>query len=309
MSKLSDAAMTATIKNYSQGAAQAAIGALAEFLSPTVNVPGTRFRYWTFDEKTRFKIPQTKRAANGAATIVGLSGTETTANLVANALDFPIDEIETLAGPELQVSLQEGADICAQLGGLAHEYETVNLALTTLGAGTDLSLATANIDLVDELDQKIIAVAKAAKSGSLMNIRILWGPTAFRRFKNHSSVKGRFASGGKKEMVNPTIADIQSLLMGAPQNQIAMTVYDSAADGLTAAMGFILDTSVIVFATMANPTRHDPSFMKTFRLAGKFMVPGAYTSPDGRQEIAKFDWYALPSVTNSVAGVRVNINT
>ena len=307
--RLSKASMSTSVRNYAQGAAQSALGKIANFLAPSVNVASTNFRYWEFDNKNRFRIPQTRRSINGQATQIKLSGTERTATLVPNALDYPIDEFEQLADSELMLTLQEGADVCAQLGGLAHEKEVVDLALSTVGAGTDLSIATSGIDLADELDQRIITVAKAAKAGSLMNIRILWGPNAFRRFKNHSSVKGRFSSGGKKEMVNPTITDIMSLLIGNPESEMALTVYDAAEEGLSEDMNFILDGSVLIFATMANPTRHDPSFMKTFRLSNKFMVPGAYTSQDGRQQVAKFDWYALPKVTNSVAVARLNITT
>ena len=47
---------------------------------------------------------------------------------------------------------------------------------------------------------------------------------------------------------------------------------------------------MLVFARLQNPTRRDPSFMKTFRLMGNYMVPGSYVRDDGRVEVAKFDW-------------------
>ncbi len=96
------------------------------------------------------------------------------------------------------------------------------------------------------------------------------------------------------------------LIMGNPQAELALTVYDTAGEDLDPSISFVLDNSLLIFASMAAPTRHDPSFMKTFRLRNKFMVPGAYTSPDGRQQIAKFDWYCLPKVTNTAAVKRLN---
>ena len=39
------------------------------------------------------------------------------------------------------------------------------------------------------------------------------------------------------------------------------------------------------------------------------MVPGVYTSEDGRDEVAKMDWSEDVEVTNSAAGVRLNIST
>ncbi len=47
---------------------------------------------------------------------------------------------------------------------------------------------------------------------------------------------------------------------------------------------------MLIFARKAQPTRRDPSFMKTFRLMNQFMVPGSYMRDDGRVEVAKFDW-------------------
>jgi hypothetical protein len=63
---------------------------------------------------------------------------------------------------------------------------------------------------------------------------------------------------------------------------------------------------VLVFARKDAPTRRDPSFMKTFRLMNKFMVPGSYMRDDGRVEVAKFDWSEDVQVTNA-ACVRLNV--
>jgi hypothetical protein len=86
-------------------------------------------------------------------------------------------------------------------------------------------------------------------------------------------------------------------------------VYDSAAEGLPANLSFLLDNVVLVFARKANPTRRDPSFMKTFRLMNRYMVPGSYVREDGRAEVAKFDWSEDVQVTNAAAGIRLNIAT
>ena len=47
--------------------------------------------------------------------------------------------------------------------------------------------------------------------------------------------------------------------------------------------------------------------MKTFRLAGSWLGPRTYTSEDGRSEVAGFDWSHDVQVTNTVAGVRLNM--
>ena len=70
----------------------------------------------------------------------------------------------------------------------------------------------------------------------------------------------------------------------------------------------LLDTAVLIFARKEVPSRRDPSFMKTFRLMNKFMVPGSYMRDDGRVEVAKFDWSEDVKVTNSAACVRLNVS-
>lgn len=85
-------------------------------------------------------------------------------------------------------------------------------------------------------------------------------------------------------------------------------VADSAAEGLSDDVNFLLDSTVLVFARMEQPTRRDPSFMKTFRLMNQFMVPGSYLREDGRVEVAKFDWSEDVQVTNASAVARLNVS-
>ena len=87
----------------------------------------------------------------------------------------------------------------------------------------------------------------------------------------------------------------------------AHMIYDSAPEGKAEVVNFILDTAVLIFARKDAPTRRDPSFMKTFRLMNKFMVPGSYVRDDGRVEVAKFDWSEDVRVINSAACVRLNV--
>jgi hypothetical protein len=84
-------------------------------------------------------------------------------------------------------------------------------------------------------------------------------------------------------------------------------IYDSAPEGKAAGIEFLLDNTVLIFARKDAPSRRDPSFMKTFRLMNKFMVPGSYMRDDGRVEVAKFDWSEDVKVTNNAACVRLNV--
>ncbi len=312
MSLLSQISSSPMLREYAQGAAQAATQPVADFLAPTVPVATAVGRFKKYTEQDRFRIPNTKRSVGGRATEIGFTAVDATYNCQPNALDFPVDVLEIQETAGLEGILQEGATIVAEAAALAHEFNVVNLALTTLGAGTNLTWSGA-LDPVSDLDGQILAIIKAAKYGSLMGVGVLFGATAWKLFKNNSNVRGRFIVGanvpsGGYSIAVPTEQSAMGLLIGAPAIRVSYMVYDTAAEGLAASINFILDSTVLVFARLANPTRRDPSFMKTFRLNGQFMVPGSYMREDNRVEVAKFDWSEDIQVTNSAAAVRLNIS-
>ena len=136
---------------------------------------------------------------------------------------------------------------------------------------------------------------------------------AYGVFKNQSQVRGRFVVGsGTRTGVGlavPTQANAGQMFIGSPEVRTSYMVFDDAAEGLDEDINFLLDDAVLVFARKAQPSRRDPSFMKTFRLMNQFMVPGSYMRDDGRVEVAKFDWSEDVKVCNSSAAHRLNIAT
>ena len=106
----------------------------------------------------------------------------------------------------------------------------------------------------------------------------------------------------------PTEQSANQLFIGTPEVRTSYMVYDTTPEGKAASMSFVLDTAVLIFARKPNPTRRDPSFMKTFRLMDKYMVPGSYLRDDGRVEVAKFDWSEDVKVVNSAVASRLNIS-
>lgn len=310
MPKLSDISSKPFIREYAQGAAQQYTAPVADFLAPTVNVATSVGRYKKYTEKNRFHVPQTVRALGGRATTLSFDMTDATYNCTPNALDFPIDNLEALESADMESALQEGAQATAEVAGLAHEQAVINAALAALGAGTTKTWTSGTPDPIDDIDTQIINVAKSAKYGSIMGIGVLFGVNAWRIFKNNAAVRNRFTTGGKGNngLAIPTEAMAGQLFVGNPEIRASYMVADTAAEGLAENLQFLLDSKVIIFARMANPTRRDPSFMKTFRLNGQWMVPGSYMRDDGRVEVAKFDWSEDVQVTNSAAGVLLNIN-
>ncbi|MDR2673849.1 MAG: hypothetical protein LBC18_03030 [Opitutaceae bacterium] len=296
MSRLSDITKKATLLEYSQGAAQAATQPIADFLAPTVGVSAPVGFFKKYSEKSRFLVPDTRRASGGAAVRIGWSASDATYNCHPHALDVPVDHIEKDADESV---IQEAAALAAEIGALSHEKIVSETALAAVGAGESISLATEKLDLIATLDEKIISIIKAAKYGSLMGVGILFGAAAWVKFKNHKSVSGKFTVGiGTKGLINPGVEDVGGLLLGKPEARVSMMVYDSAPEGKDEDIKFVLENDILLFARHSNPTRRDPSFMKTFRLNGKWMVPGTYETEDGRGEVLKMDWSQDVQATN-----------
>lgn len=303
MSRISSISSNPVLKEFAQGAAQDAIQPVAEFLAPTVPVATQTGRYKIYTEKNRFRIPDTLRAIGGRATELRFEASDGSYNCEPHALDYPVDNLEQLEQQGLEDALREGAVAVAEVAGLAHEKAVIDAALAAAGNGTGKTW-NSSADPVADIDTAILSVLKAAKYGSLMGVGVLFGASAWQIFKNAATVRGRFIAGSGKSLAVPTEQVAGDLFLGRPEVRTSFMVYDTAPEGKAASIDFLLDTSVLVFARKKNPTRRDPSFMKTFRLMNRYMTPGSYTREDGRAEVAKFDWSEDIRVTNSAAVVR-----
>jgi hypothetical protein len=270
-------------------------------------------RFKRYTEKNRFRIPSTLRTLGGRASELRFEATDATYNCEPHALDYPVDNLEQLEAEGLEDMLREGVTAVAEMAALSHEASVITAALEAVGAGTSKTW-NASADPVADVDDAILAVIKAAKYGSLMGVGVLYGATAWKIFKNQEKVRGRFVVGngsgkdsGKLGLAVPTEQSATQMFIGTPDVRTSYMIYDTAPEGKAESISFLLDSTILVFARKAAPTRRDPSFMKTFRLMNKFMVPGSYMRDDGRVEVAKFDWSEDVKVTNSAACVRLNI--
>lgn len=295
-----------TLKAYIQGAAKQQIAPIQEFLAPTVPTGAMEGKFKKWDEKTTLVIPSTKRGMKGKATEVGFDLSDESFNLTPHALDYPVDKLE-MEDESLINLLQEGADITSQLAALSSYKATIDQALSSLGAGTDVDPDTANIDLVATVDTAIRSAILGARGfSSMMEMRILWGFDAWRVFKNHPSVLSRFTGGAKKDIKEVTLEMVSSLFVLPVKMMISTAVADANKALDAADVEFLLGESLIVFATSANPTRFDTSFMKTLRLRGQYMSMRGYERDDGRVEVAGFDWNEEIITANAAAGARIN---
>jgi hypothetical protein len=310
MSRLSDLSASPVLREFAQGAAQSAVMPVADFLAPTVEVATSVGRYKKYSEKDRFRIPATLRSIGGRATELRFDVADETYNCEPHALDYPVDNLEKLESADIENALREGAVAVAEVAALAHEKSVIDAALSAAGSGDDVTWDS-SADPVSDVDLAIMEVIKAAKYGSLMGVGVLFGASAWVTFKNQALVRGRFVigNGGKAgNLAVPTEGNAGQLFVGTPEVRTSYMVFDNAAPGLAEDVRFLLDGTVLVFARRPSPTRRDPSFMKTFRLMGKYMVPSSYMRDDGRVEVAKFDWSEDVRVTNSAAVVRLNVS-
>lgn len=292
------------VTQYAQGAAQQAQSQVAEFIAPTVEVPTAVGQYKAYDSKNRFMIPDTSRGIGGMATMLQFNATDPTYNCRPHALDMPVDKYESDNG---SFSLMEAADVVAQVGALAHEKQVIDAALAAAGSASSLDWSSDSTeDVVDTLDQQIQAVILACGYGGLASVRMLFGTTQWRYFKNHDNVRGLFVNNGENGMAVITENTASGLFLGMPNVKISMLCYDSTKPGKTQSNAFALDSDILIFAAVAPPTRFDPSFMKTFRQRGAWMKPRTYQREDGRVDVAAFDWTSDVKVTNSVAVKRVS---
>ncbi len=307
MSRIGQLATSPLLQNFAVTASQRAIRPVGQFIAPICEVPDLTFRYKVYTENNRYRVPVTKRQPGGKATVLGFSATDASLTLEPNALDFPIPNADQLSDEGLQYSLMEAQSVLADASALALESEIITTAQTAALASA-LSFAADftdnSVDPIALLDNLILQVAKASKNGAA--VKVLFGTTKFKQFRNNGNVRSRFIvsnrnSGADVGVVAPSIGDVGSLLITNPEVEMSMMVVDQAAAGLASNIQFLLDNQVIVFASNKTPNRMDPSFMKTFARMGGFFRSGSYTTEDQRDQVLKMDWTTLPAVTNTAA--------
>jgi len=314
---LSQVSSRPTLREYAFGLSQSGVLPLAGFIAPTCTVSKSVGFFLRYTDKARFRRQDTRYSLDRPVTQVGREGLHVPYNCTPHALDFPISNLEKMEAEDIENELMEGARILQEAAALDHEYSVINSALAALpqsGAqynATQWSGSTGFSNPIADLDAAIKKVILGAGGGgSNMKIRIAFGFTAWLNCKNNPNISDKFvvAAGAPPGIAVPTVDMFGKFLMRNPQCMEAAMVQDVAPEGKLQSFGFLLDNDVIVFACQDEPTRLDPSFMKTFRLADKFMVPGSYVRPDGRGEVAKFDWSEDIQNTNTLAAFRLTIS-
>lgn len=309
MSLISDLAANPVLLDYAQNASQLRISRIADFLAPTVNVATKTGRFKKFSAKSRFKIPDTRRVPGAKAVQVGFTATDGTFTIQYHAADVPVDQAEIQEGGQVGFNAAaEAADLAAEIAMLVHEKGVIDLALATAGSGTNVNVNEATTDVVDAIDSALIDIRKNVPYSNMEKC-LLFGPNAWRRFKNAPVVRSRFVTAGGNAIPNVSEEMASTLFIGNPKIMVCELVTDTAAEGKTASYSYALDTSVLAFVRSSAPTRNDPSWLKTFRLTGAWLGARAYTTEDGRGEVFGWDWGFDLNAVNTAGGTRLNLTT
>lgn len=295
------------LTTYAQDYSQQNVSLAADFIAPTVEVPELVFQYKKYDSKTRYRRVKTKRAVGGKATRIGFDATDATKKLVPRALDFPFDNLEGKNAQQLMNLARYGVRMISEAATLDHEAEVLALAQAQATANTPINsnFTSSSVDPVDLIEEHVLEIKKAARNGA--QIKILWGTTALRRFKNNAKVLSRF-NGNKTSQKVPTMEEIRAMILLNPEMMVSDIVLDSAPEGKDPSIDFIMTNQIWIFASNSAAGTMDPSFMKTFRLEGEWMKSGQYTSDDDRDTVLKMDWTGDPEVTNSAVIKQINAN-
>jgi len=295
MSLLSDLSAGTPLLEYSQAASQWSINPVGPFLAPLVPTPTAVGRYKQWTRLDRFKIPRTERAVGGEAVDLGIIGVDATFNCQPHGTNVPLDR--SVGEPDLKVLRADANSYSRDVAQLKHAQLAINAALAAAGAGTAKVWSGAQ-DPQPDIDTAILSVMKLSKSPV---VGVLFGAGAWQIFNANSNVRSR-SPGGFTYALQP------ALFAGQSEYRTSYYMVDTTPDGVAESIGFLLDATVLIFARSNNPSRVDPSALKTFVVVSDKMVQSEAPSRDGRRLLVKNDWCHDVKVTNAAGIIRLNIS-
>lgn len=303
-----NASFNGRLHNYAYGLSQDLASSLAEFLAPTVVTGASLGQFKKFDDKNAFQIYDTSRAIGGGATRIKLEATDPFYNCKPQALEITVDDAERdSAGddPTAQQALDEGKIATLVSSSVAgHEDKVLTLVKAGVSAvgGIGVWSVPATNNPISEIDAQIEAIAVA--SGRMPN-RIAFGLKAWRYFRNHDKVTGRFPNAA---IVNVT-KEMASGLFLNPGMEIAVGVLskDTAKWGNTASKVNIVGDEVFIFYANSAPTLYDPSAVKTF-VTKRGGVDAVYTYREQpRLDVHAVDWSEDIQVVSTALIKRISV--
>ena len=302
MSKSSTATVNTALTSFASGVAQDTNSAIADFIAPRVPVGITDGHYKKFDDKNSFRVYNTERALGGPATRIHMDADDPTFNCAEHALEAAIDDVERRKAGDFQQALEEAKIrevICS--ASLSHEIDVI-----TKAKSIDATSKTwgSSADPIDDIDQAILDIVTAT---GMMPNGLVMSPGLWKLLKNHKNVVSRQRSTTDKAV---DLGGFASMLLN-PNIEIKLGIlsYDTAKEGKPSSKANILGNDLLVFIRSQNPTRFDPSFMKTFSIgdvsAGNVTE---YRDETCSSDIYKVAWSEQVKVVSSICAKRLTVS-
>ena len=295
-----------TLKNYAYGIAQDLSGGVADFLAPRVSVGVADGFFKKFDDKNAFQLYETLRANGGPANRMKFEAGDGQFNCRPNALEAAIDDHDRERAGDAISEYEESItrDLVVN-ASLARESKIIALAKASVTATSGAGVwSNASADPIDEIDSAIYAIAEA--TGRMPN-RMVLGLGAWKVLKNHAKVLAR-RPGAERATIDLGFFASQ-LLNPQIEIKIGTLSLDSAKFGKAKAAQNIVGAEVFVFCASPNPTRFDPSFLKTFSI-GNNSVEDVYSYRDDtcRSDIIAVDWSEDARLISAECARRITVS-
>lgn len=292
MSRSSSAAVNQVLTNYAQGVAQDIRSALAEFLAPTVRVPGGSGQYKSFDDANAFAVYDTSRPIGGDANRIKFNATDAFYNCAPQALEVTVDMKERenagLDNALAQALLDQGK-IRALINAttLSRDKKTIDyIVANTTAIAQRGNWSNADIDPIDQLNEKIAEMVTTV--GSSEFLRLALGVNSWLTLRSHPKVKARCTG---VQISDISIEQLGKMLLFPVEIKVGVLGYSTTKAPKATAKTSIIGDSVILTMAVPNPTEYDPSGFKTFTTGqGRIDAVRTYTPPGDRYDVHAADW-------------------
>lgn len=290
-----------TLTNFAAGLSPDFSLDIAGILAPMVTTPSTIGQFKRFDDVNSFQVVDTSRAIGGTARRLEFFATDPTFNAQPQALEIPLDDAELDAEGNFSISVLQGkTKALLSQAQLSHADKVITKAKTQAAVAVLGAWGDATVDPVAEVDACLDKLS--TDCGQPPN-RIVFGLTAWQRFRNHAKVRAR--QPGAVLIGLTTLQAASLFLIPGIRIEVATLSKNTAKPGNTVSKTKLLGDDVFIFIGSDSPTQYDPSWMKTFGPRGGVDAVRTYRDERSRSDILALDWAEDIQIVSALACNRI----
>lgn len=308
MSQLASSTVISTLTDYARGIFPDIIARqdpIVMRMAPFADVGSATGKYKEFSDKNAFQAVQTARAIGGPAKRLEFLATDRDYNCTPQALEIGIDDHEVRAAGDRSALLEQAKTktllTSAAVSHINDVVTTVNAGLSAAATPAWSTPATGNP--ITDIDAQIQAIADDI---GMFPTDIVFGLSAWRYFRSHDKVVGRFPNAS---VVGVTTEQASGILLN-PSIRIGVStaIKDTAKPGAAKSTANILGANVYIFFTSESPSQYDASFAKTFAMGpGGIDSVRRYRSENNRSDMLAIDWARDIRVTSTISARRLTV--